>query len=82
MSEDMKSLLNKIRALDLALIDTGLYLNAYPDKEAAAYFKTVCEEREALADHYQKACAPLTKCHACPIEQWTQTPWPWEWEAD
>ena len=82
MTEDCRTLLQKLRAIDLAIVDSGLYLNAYACPEAAAYFDKLCKERSALADTYAKCCAPLTKCTATDGKSWTDTPWPWELEAN
>ena len=59
--QDCKTLLQKIRAIDLAILDTGLYLNAYTSDEAFSYFLSLVEERAALAEAYTESCAPLIK---------------------
>ncbi len=76
---DRKALLQSIRALDLAILDTGLYLDAYENQEAATYVNTLLEERRNLAALYTKE-APLVKTDN--ERAWVTTPWPWEWEAD
>ena len=81
---DQKSLLNEIRALDFALLETGLYLNAYDCEEAKNYFQTIKEKRERLACEYETSYGPLTMING--IENgnwcWTKGPWPWESEAN
>ncbi len=81
---DKKSLLNEIRALDFALLETGLYLNAYDCEEARDYFKTLNEKREKLAHEYETTYGPL--CMKSAVQngqwQWYKGPWPWESEAN
>lgn len=82
MTQDCKNLLQRIRGIDLAILDAGLYLNAYESKEANDYFLTLTEERARLAEEYAKTCAPLRKDAANGSRQWINTPWPWELEAN
>ena len=80
--QDAKTLLQNIRAIDLAILDSGLYLNAYHSDEAFSYFQALCDERASLAEIYIKNFAPLVKCDACHESKWIDTPWPWELEAN
>ena len=82
MTEKPNCLLLKLQEIDLALVDSGLYLDAYRDAEAWAYFNKLCKERAELAEAYQKNAVPLTKCGQRHENAWTNTPWPWEWEAN
>ena len=82
MTQDAKLLLQKIRALDLAILDCGLYLNAYPSDEAYSYHQALVKERVELARQYQKSVAPLVKTELNAKNAWTDTPWPWELEAN
>ncbi|MBR2986690.1 MAG: spore coat protein CotJB [Clostridia bacterium] len=82
MTDSCQALLQKIRAIDLQIIDSGLYLNANPCPEAEAFYETLIRERAALAEQYEQNTAPLTKSAAIPVSRWTETPWPWEREAD
>lgn len=80
---DYRPLMQKLRALDLAILDTVLYLHAYDCDEALAYLAELQEERRELAKAYAETCAPLTKRDAIGDKnRWTHTPWPWELEAD
>ncbi len=77
--------LKKLQAIDLALIETALYLDAYPDNKAAfAYHGKLLEEREKLAAALAKDGKPLT--HHTKLSQdtwqWVKAPWPWEFEAN
>ncbi len=80
--QDNHSLLQNIRALDLAILDTVLYLHAYDCDEALSYLTELLEERRELKETYVKNCAPLTKRDISEKNLWTHTPWPWELEAD
>ena len=74
-----------LRALDFALVETALYLDAYPDScEALAYYHKLLAERTALAADYAQDCGPLThRENASQTSwQWVKTPWPWEPEAN
>ena len=79
---DQKSLLQAIRALDLAILDTVLYLHAYDCDEAFDYLVELREERRELQKSYVESCAPLTKRDDYDKNQWTHSPWPWELEAN
>ena len=81
---DKKKLLNDIRALDFALLETGLYLNAYDCEEAKAYFKATSEARDRLACEYERKYGPLRMENGVNESgwAWTKCPWPWESEAN
>lgn len=75
----------QLRAIDFALVETALYLDAYPDHcEALAYYHKLLAERESLAADYAQNYGPLTQRESCsPTSwQWVKTPWPWEPEAN
>lgn len=81
---DKKSLLNDIRALDFALLETGLYLDAYDSSEAKAYFQATVEARNRLTCEYEKQYGAL-RSESGVIDctwAWTKGPWPWESEAN
>ena len=74
-----------LRAIDFALVETALYLDAYPDScEALAYYHKLLAERQSLADDYAQACGPLTHRDNTSQTswQWVKTPWPWELDAN
>ena len=78
-------LMRRLQELDLALIDTGLYLDAYPTcQEALAYFKRLNCERERVLAEYERQYGPMTIYGAGTKDgewDWTERPWPWENEA-
>ena len=78
-------LLRKIQELAFAKVETGLYLNAYPDNRAALkYHREVCEHLEALTKSYEMTYGPLTAGGAAHTStdnwSWTEGPWPWQYE--
>ena len=85
VSSQRKNLLDILRAIDFALYDTILYLDAYPhSKEALSYYHTLIEDREVVSGEYQRKFGPLTPyANESRTEwQWTNGPWPWEAEAN
>ena len=76
-NERMKSL----QALDFALQETVLYLDAYPEnQEALEYYHRLLAERERVMAEYEKSCAPVTMYGNKSRNSWDWIlgPWPWE----
>ena len=74
-----------LRTINFALVETALYLDAYPDSsEALAYYHKLLDERTALMAEYTQSCGPLTQYDNTSQSswQWVKTPWPWEHEAN
>ncbi|MBQ8331370.1 MAG: spore coat protein CotJB [Clostridia bacterium] len=80
------SLLHRLQALDFSIVDTILYLDAYPHcKDALNYYHKLVGERDALK-------LALAKTHNRPMTgfenasndswDWTNGPWPWEASAN
>jgi spore coat protein JB len=87
MGSDMrcKELMKQIRELDFAIIETALFLNAYPDNtEALSYYHELTRMYEKLREEYNTACGPLTLySNKCEDKwAWGNMPWPWELCAD
>ena len=84
-TSDCDVLLGKIRAVDFAIQETVLYLDAYPCcREALEYYHQLVEIRENLNMAYTEKCGPLTKetnKSTCNWE-WIASPWPWEPDAN
>ena len=78
-------LLDEIRAVEFALCELVLYLDAYPDcGEALAMYHELLEQREALVCRYEQEVGPLT-CLGCESKScwtWVKGPFPWEYEAN
>lgn len=75
--------LDLLRALDFAIQETVLYLDAYPtSQEALEYYHKLMQEREQVCDYYQKSCGPLTIYGNKSKTSWDWISAPWPWEAD
>ncbi len=81
---DCKELLKKLRAIDFSIVDTVLYLDAYPEcKAALEYYCKLIEERKPIAEAIKKKCGPVTiRDNGCDTWDWVKCPWPWEFEAN
>lgn len=81
--KNCKALMEQIRALDFAIVETALYLNAYPENcEALAYYHELTDKREVLAHSYEQHCGPLTIGGNKSVNTWDWTHGPWPWECD
>ena len=78
------SALARLRAIDFALVDTALYLDAYPEcREALAYYHQLLAEREALSSELSGGCRmPMTCRENRNRDSWDWTRGPWPWHAD
>ena len=78
-------LLSRIREVEFALVETILYLDAYPDnRQALAFYQNLLNERTRLVDQYEKNIGPLTATanRSNTSWDWVKTPWPWEFVAN
>ena len=76
-----KETMNQLRAIDFAIQETVLYLNAYPAcRQALEYYHQLTEQRKALMSTYEKSCAPITMYGNTSRTSWdwVEGPWPWE----
>ena len=78
------SALARLRAVDFAIADTVLYLDAYPEcPEALSYYHQLLTEREALSSELAGACRmPMTNLQNVSRDSWDWTHGPWPWDAD
>ena len=73
----------KLRAINFAIQETVLYLDAYPcHPEALAYYHALIEEREKLLACYEKNCGPMTMYGNTSRDSWDWVKGPWPWEPD
>lgn len=78
-----KAQLDSLRALDFAIQETVLYLDAYPQcGEALEYYHALIAQREKVASAYEKGCGPLTIYGNRSRNSWDWVAGPWPWEAD
>ena len=74
-----REMMMKIRELDFAIIELGLYLDTHPDdQKALCLHREYCREVKDLKDKYQKVYGPLTIFYPCNKWRWLEEPWPWE----
>lgn len=65
--------------LSFAVIDIGLYLDAYPEnQEAMTYRMKLIEMYEEAKCAYEKEFGPLTMCSEGNYQMYVNDPWPWE----
>ena len=79
-----RALMDRLRAVDFALNETVLYLDAYPTcDEAMSFYKQLVTERKKLVEAYETECGPLTMYgNVANTWDWAEGPWPWEAEAN
>ena len=81
--KNCKALMDQLRAVDFAIVETVLYLNAYPEsREALNYYHRLMAERESLAKSINEKCGPLTMWQNTNRNEWNWTSAPWPWEID
>lgn len=74
-----EEMLMKIKELDFAIIELGLYLDTHPDdQKALCLHKEYSRQVKDLKDKYQKVYGPLTIFFPCNKWRWLEEPWPWE----
>ena len=69
----------------MAIVETALYLDSYPENKAAInYYKKLLEEREKLSGELARIGRPMTYLDAAKDDSWNwvNSPWPWETEAN
>ena len=82
-SKQCKSQLEMLRAIDFAIQETVLYLDAYPNHaEALKYYHALIDQRKQLAAGYEKQCGPLTMYGNQSRNSWDWISGPWPWEID
>lgn len=77
--------LQLLRALDFAIQETVLYLDAYPNHaEALQYYHALTRQREETLAAYEQTCGPMTIYgnQSATTWDWVTDPWPWEPDAN
>ena len=77
------ALLDRIRALSFAVLETGLYLDGHPNcRRALTYYGRVKNDLDAAVGEYEVTYGPLSHMSVGGDEtrgwQWVKQPWPWE----
>ena len=80
---DTRALMKKLQMVDFAIVETVLYLDAYPEsKPALAYYHKLLSDRERLMESLAKAGKPINLMCNADTESWNWTNGPWPWELD
>jgi spore coat protein JB len=81
-----ESLKKQLQAIDFSIVETVLYLDAYPNcKKALAHYHTLIHERKELVARLAEEChMPITHCENASKDSWDwiNNPWPWELDAN
>ena len=82
--DSAKQILSKLGMIDFSLMDTVLYLDAYPNcKKAMDYYHKLLAERDSLSKKLAEMGYPINNMSNLGDEwKWTNGPWPWEYEAN
>ena len=84
VSINCRKLMEQIRAVDFALYETVLYLDAYPHScDALETYRKLSAQSEALHAEYEVSCGPLTAFgNRGDTWDWMSKPFPWEYDAE
>ena len=78
-NQTREEMMERIKCLNFAIIELGLYLDTHVDDERAiCLHRKYCKEYRELPDKYQKIYGPLTIHFPCNKWRWIEEPWPWE----
>ena len=73
----------KLKKLEFSIIDTALYLDAYPDSDCAlAYYHKLLEERDCLRKKLAEECGPTNIYENVSTASWDWVDGPWPWQVD
>ena len=83
-STQCKALLSRLQTIDFSIVDTVLYLDAYPDcRKALAHYHELLSERDALLLELAQNCdMPMTSFSNANRDAWVWTNGPWPWQPD
>lgn len=71
-----EEMIMKIRELDFAIVELGLYLDTHPeDQRALCLHREYSRQLKDLKDKYQKVYGPLTIYYPCNKWRWLEEPW-------
>ncbi|MCK4257627.1 MAG: spore coat protein CotJB [Halanaerobiales bacterium] len=79
ISDEAKSLLKELMAIEFALLDLNLYLNTHPmDQKALDQFNYYVEKARELVKKVEEVYGPITADRGANDEwEWLTQPWPW-----
>ena len=86
IGEDCKAIMKRLQKIEFSIVDTVLYLDAYPEcKKALEYYHKLLSERDALRSALASKCkrpmSPFENDSDCSWD-WISSPWPWEASAN
>ena len=79
------SQLSPLQAVDFAIQETVLFLNAYPKhKQALEHYHQLLARRKQLMEAHERECGPITMYgnNSSTSWDWVNGPWPWEIDAN
>ena len=82
--EAVKKLKYKLQTIDFSLVDTILYLDAYPTcQRAKAKYNELLAQRAEILAKLTEAGVPMNNMSVLTEGWcWTDGPWPWEYDAN
>ena len=85
-NNECKKLIEYLKKVEFSMIDTIIYLDAYPcSKEALKYYHKLKEERSKIIATLSEKCdMPITSFDNASMDNWSwiDGPWPWEHHAN
>ena len=75
-------MIKRLQALDFSIVDTVLYLDAYPHCQKALdfYHELIAEREELVRILETQYHTPITSFGNCAVDHWDWTAGPWPWE--
>ena len=83
MNKEKEKLMKMLQAMDFAIYETALFLDANPKKKRAPdYFKKAREMRDQIREQYVEKYGAVNfgTIHGESWD-WVETPWPWQYEG-
>ena len=78
-NQTREEMMERIKCLNFAITELGLYLDTHPeDEKALCLHRKYTKEYREVTDKYQKVYGPLTIKFPCKKWRWLEEPWPWE----
>ena len=82
-AREARKLIRELQLVDFSLIDTVLYLDAYPcSTEALNYYHKLLAEKKKLEELLSQSGYPITPGDNTSTYEWKWTDGPWPWELD
>lgn len=76
---EREEMIHKIKSLNFAVIELGLYLDTHnDDQKALCLHREYTKQLKELKDQYQRIYGPLSIYYPCKKWRWIEGPWPWE----